>query len=165
MEALTEEGVDLLLLETFSDLKELQLAARVARERGVPVLASFAVDDDGRRRPEHRRKRWLRPGKRSSRRCIGLNCGTGPAGIYEALLKVLPVTGKPVIVMPNAGMPREIGGRTLYLANPEYFTEYAKKFIELAFAESADAAASIPHTSPRRPVLFADSAVSESMSK
>ncbi len=132
MEALTEEGVDLLLLETFSDLKELQLAARVARERGVPVLASFAVDDDGETAagtPAEKMAAALEKDPHVD--VIGLNCGTGPAGIYEALLKVLPVTGKPVVVMPNAGMPREIGGRTLYLANPEYFTEYAKKFIEL----------------------------------
>jgi len=132
MEALTTEGIDLLLLETFSDLQELQLAARVAREAGVPVLASFAVDDEGETAagtPAVKMAAALEEDPHVD--AIGLNCGTGPAGIYEALLKILPVTGKPVVVMPNAGMPRAIGGRTLYLANPEYFTEYAKKFIEL----------------------------------
>jgi len=132
MAALAEEGVDLLLLETFSDLRELQVAARIAREWEVPVLASFAVDDEGETAagtPAEKMAAALEADPHVD--AIGLNCGTGPAGIYEALLKVLPVTGKPVVVMPNAGMPRAVGGRTLYLANPEYFTEYAKKFIEL----------------------------------
>ncbi|OPY15353.1 MAG: Bifunctional homocysteine S-methyltransferase/5,10-methylenetetrahydrofolate reductase [Syntrophus sp. PtaB.Bin001] len=132
MAALTAEGVDLLLLETFSDLKELKLASRVAREMGVSVLASFAVDDEGETAsgtPAESIAAVLDADPNVD--AIGLNCGTGPSGIYEALLKILPVTDKPVVVMPNAGMPRAVGGRTLYLANPEYFTEYAKKFVEL----------------------------------
>jgi homocysteine S-methyltransferase len=62
---------------------------------------------------------------------IGINCGTGPAGVFDALQSVLPLVGKPVVVMPNAGFPRDVGGRLLYLTSPEYFTEYAKKYIEL----------------------------------
>jgi homocysteine S-methyltransferase len=132
MEALTAEGVDLLLLETFSDLKELKLASRIAREMGVSVLASFAVDDEGETASGALAENMAAALDADPNvDAIGLNCGTGPAGIYEALLKSLPATGKPVVVMPNAGMPRVVGGRTLYLANPEYFTEYAKKFIEL----------------------------------
>lgn len=132
MEALAGEGVDLLLLETFGDLKELQLAARIAREMGVPVLASFAVDEEGETTAGTLAEKMAAVLEADPHvDVVGLNCGTGPAGIYEALLKVLPVTNKPVVVMPNAGMPRTVGGRTLYLANPEYFTEYAKKFIEL----------------------------------
>jgi homocysteine S-methyltransferase len=61
---------------------------------------------------------------------VGLNCGTGPSGIFDNLQSVLTFTGKPVVVMPNAGYPREISGRVLYMTSPEYFTEYAKKFIE-----------------------------------
>jgi len=132
VKALAGEGVDLVILETFSDLKELQLAARIAREEGVPVLASFAVDEEGETAagaPAEKLAAALEADPHVD--AIGLNCGTGPAGMYEALLKILPVVSKPVVVMPNAGMPRTVGGRTLYLANPEYFTEYAKKFIEL----------------------------------
>ncbi|HEU5359997.1 MAG TPA: bifunctional homocysteine S-methyltransferase/methylenetetrahydrofolate reductase, partial [Candidatus Deferrimicrobiaceae bacterium] len=62
---------------------------------------------------------------------VGINCGTGPAGVFDALQSVLPVVEKPVVVMPNAGFPRDVGGRMLYLTSPEYFTEYAKKYIEL----------------------------------
>src|SRR3989304_5657259 len=54
-----------------------------------------------------------------------------PAGVFDALHSVLPQVGKPVVVMPNAGFPRDVGGRLLYLTSPEYFTEYAKKYIEL----------------------------------
>jgi homocysteine S-methyltransferase len=62
---------------------------------------------------------------------VGINCGVGPAGVFEALQAILPVTTKPVVVMPNAGLPRDIAGRMIYLTNPEYFTEYAKKYIEM----------------------------------
>jgi homocysteine S-methyltransferase len=62
---------------------------------------------------------------------IGMNCGVGPAHAHEALERALALTNKPLLVMPNAGLPREVDGRMLYLTSPEYFTEYAKRFIEL----------------------------------
>jgi len=58
---------------------------------------------------------------------VGINCGTGPSGAFDALQAILPHTGKPVVVMPNAGMPREISGRVMYLTSPEYFTEYGQR--------------------------------------
>lgn len=130
--ALAEGGVDCLLLETFTHLEELKLAADLARETGLPVLASFTVDARGetahgmtvetmvRRLDAHR-----------SVDAIGLNCGAGPAPLFDALEIVVPLTAKPVVVMPNAGMPRQVEGRMLFLTNPEYFTEYAKRYIAL----------------------------------
>jgi len=130
--ALASEGVDMILLETFSSLKELQLAAKVARSSGVPVIASFAVDDDGRTAAGTSAEVMAdQLDADENVDAIGLNCGTGPAGLYEPLRSVLARTSKPVIAMPNAGSPKTVSGRTLYLANPEYFTEYCKRFIEL----------------------------------
>src|SRR3990170_1622706 len=132
MEALAAEGVDLFLLETFSHLNELQLAARVAKEFGRPVLASFVLNDRGETalgmRAETMASALSGDGNVD---IVGINCGTGPSGAFDALQTILPHTGKPVVVMPNAGMPREISGRVMYLTSPEYFTEYAKKYIEL----------------------------------
>jgi 5,10-methylenetetrahydrofolate reductase len=62
---------------------------------------------------------------------VGLNCGTGPAPLYRAAEVAIPLTNKPFVLMPNAGQPQQVDGRMLYLATPEYFTSYAKKFIEL----------------------------------
>ncbi len=130
--ALKAGGADLILLETFSDLRELQAAAAAARASGLPVVASFAVNAHGETivgAPAEAMARALDADKNVD--VVGLNCGIGPAGWFDVLPAVLAATRKPVIVSPNAGFPREVGGRMLYLVSPEYFTEYAKRFIEL----------------------------------
>ncbi len=132
MAAFAAEGVDLYLLETFSNLNELQLAARVAREFGGPVMASFVLNERGETslgtRADTMASTLSGDGNVD---IVGINCGTGPSGVFDALQAILPHTVKPVVVMPNAGLPREISGRVMYLTSPEYFTEYAKKYIEL----------------------------------
>jgi len=130
--ALVAEGIDLVVLETFTHLKEIRLAAQAARRLGAPVLASFVLND------REETAVGVKAGAIAQALdadenvdAIGINCGTGPAGVFDALQTVLPLVGKPVVVMPNAGFPRDVGGRLLYLTSPEYFTEYAKKYIEL----------------------------------
>ena len=130
--ALVAEGIDLVVLETFTHLKEIRLAAQAAKRLGVPVLASFVLND------REETATGVKAGAIAQALdadenvdAVGINCGTGPAGGFDALQSVLPLIGKPVVVMPNAGFPRDVGGRLLYLTSPEYFTEYAKKYIEL----------------------------------
>ncbi|NQU45026.1 homocysteine S-methyltransferase family protein, partial [bacterium] len=127
---LAQAGVDFILLETFSNLDELRLATRIARETGLPVFASVTVDEEGKNAigtPVEDLVSSLEndPDVDS----IGINCGTGPASAYEAVDRALKLTTKPLFVMPNAGFPREQDGRMIYLASPEYITEYAKRFI------------------------------------
>ena len=130
---LADAGADLALLETFDKIPELQIAAARAAATGLTVLASFTV------RQEHGRMMGLEPEAFAAQQlhdddnvhAVGMNCGTGPAGYVEPLARVLAATTKPVIVMPNAGGPRELGGRMLYLNSPEYFTEYAKRYVEM----------------------------------
>lgn len=132
MGALDAEGVDLFLLETFSNLNELLLAARVAKEFRGAVLASFTLNDRAETAmgtPADAMASALDADPNVD--IVGINCGVGPSGTFDALHNVLPHTGKPVVAMPNAGMPREISGRVMYLTSPEYFTEYAKRYIEL----------------------------------
>ncbi len=132
MEALTAEGVDLVILETFTHLKELALAARAAKRFGAPVLASFVLTDRGETATGVAASAMAQALDGDDNvDVIGINCGTGPAGVFDALQTVLPLVSKPMVVMPNAGFPRDVGGRLLYLTSPEYFTEYAKKYIEL----------------------------------
>ncbi len=130
--ALAAEGVNLVILETFTHLKEIRLAARVARRLGAPVLASFALNDRGETAVGMKASAIARALSADGNvDAVGINCGTGPAGVFDALHSVLPEVGKPVVVMPNAGFPRDVGGRMIYLTSPEYFTEYAKKYIEM----------------------------------
>jgi len=130
--SLAEGGVDFIMLETFTNIEELLLAAETATETSLPVVASFTVDDNG-QTARGRRIEDIVPLLTDSPHIagIGMNCGTGPAPLYRAAERAIPLTDKPFVLMPNAGLPQEVEGRTLYLANPEYFTEYAKKFIEL----------------------------------
>ncbi len=132
---LASAGIDLVSLETFRDLAQLQLAARVAKRFGLTVLASYTLNPaapasaSGSPRPETLAGRALDADAHVD--IVGLNCGLGPADLFVPLRHLLAATRKPVVVMPNAGGPREVGGRMLYLNSPEYFTEFAKRFIEL----------------------------------
>ncbi|MBI5574834.1 MAG: bifunctional homocysteine S-methyltransferase/methylenetetrahydrofolate reductase [Deltaproteobacteria bacterium] len=130
--ALAMEGVDLAVLETFTNLKELQLAARTAKRLGLPVLASFVLNERGETAVGTSAETMTQVlSSDENVDLIGINCGVGPAGVFDALQAVLPRTKKPFVVMPNAGLPRDIAGRMIYLTSPEYFTEYAKKYIEM----------------------------------
>lgn len=130
--ALAEGGVDFIMLETFTHVDELLLAAGAAAKTGLPVVTSFTVDADG----LTSRGRSLEEIVPVLHECdaidaIGMNCGIGPSHMYAAAERAMPLTTKPFLLMPNAGQPREVDGRMLYLATPEYFAEYAKRLIEL----------------------------------
>lgn len=135
MSALAEAGVDFFLLETFTRPDELQLAAETAAEFRLPILASFTppgntvssdeIDEEG-------ALHFLSILNRLD--CVdavGLNCGSGPAALFTAAETAVRHTEKPLVVMPNAGLPKMIDGRLIYLTNPEYFTEYAKRYVAL----------------------------------
>ncbi len=130
--SLVKAGVDGIILETFSKLDELDLAIKAAESFDVPLIASFTVGHEGLTitgTPATAVVDFLDQNKRVQ--AIGINCGTGPAGAFSTLEKVISRSHKPFIVMPNAGMPRDVGGRMLYLSSPEYFTTYAIRYIEL----------------------------------
>ena len=130
--ALAEGGVDFFLLETFTHPEEARLAARVARSLDRPVLVSMTFGIEGETQegaPIEHVLRLLDEDENID--ILGLNCGVGPAAAYVNAERALPLISKPLVVMPNAGLPREVDGRMIYLASPEYFTEYAKRMIEL----------------------------------
>lgn len=130
--ALAAATVDLIFLETFADVKELEIAAHAARSAGVPVHASFTVNEEGTTPLGTEAAAVVRAlSANPDVDTIGLNCSVGPAAVFDIVESLLDITEKPFIVKPNAGFPREVGGRMLYMASPEYFTEYAKKFIEI----------------------------------
>ena len=132
MAILADEGIDFFMLETFTHIQEAQLAASIATTFGLPVFASMTVGKEGEtgkgRRVESIVKALEADGHVDG---IGLNCGVGPAAAYSNAERALPLTSKPFVVMANAGLPQEVDGRMIYMASPEYFTEYAKRMIEL----------------------------------
>src|SRR4030067_1073317 len=87
--ALVAEGIDLVILETFTHLKELRLAARAAKQLGAPVLASFAVNDRRETAVGMKAGALARePSARQNVDAVGINCGTGPAGVFARLQSV-----------------------------------------------------------------------------
>jgi methionine synthase I (cobalamin-dependent)/5,10-methylenetetrahydrofolate reductase len=129
-EALAAGGVDLFVVETFSDLSEIEQAVLGCRDAAdLPIIAQATVQVGGKTvygaDPAQIALRLDELGAD----VVGLNCSVGPAITLKAIQQMAEVTGRPLSAMPNAGLPREIEGRTIYMAAPEYFAEYARHFI------------------------------------
>lgn len=132
--ALIEGGVDCFVLETFHDLAEMEQAIKAIRELGDHVIfAQMTINDRGYTAygtpPEvitQRIDKWLGD---DPAHVIGLNCSVGPQTILEAIEKMRPLTTRRLSAQPNAGMPRDVQGRQMYMSSPEYMAKYAKRLI------------------------------------
>jgi homocysteine S-methyltransferase len=133
IEALVQGGVDLLLFETFRNMDELILAARTAKSVNaeIPVQAQISLRHED---TEVHKNTYLNLFRQlddeESIDVIGMNCSTGPADMLDILNEIQGRISKPFSIMPNAGFPRDIDGRQMYLASPEYFAEYSLKFLD-----------------------------------
>jgi len=129
--ALVEGGVDLIIVETMMDLNEAHQALRAAREVGqVPVVVQMTVQDDGSTPTGALPEDFARALDAWGADLIGVNCSVGPAAVHEALERIAAVTEKKLSAQPNAGIPRTVEGRNLYLCSPEYMASYATRFIQ-----------------------------------
>jgi methionine synthase I (cobalamin-dependent)/5,10-methylenetetrahydrofolate reductase len=132
-QALAEAGVDAIILETFRSLDELReaiLAVREAAGRDLPLIAQAAVEDDLRLQDGSSIEDFAIALDQWPVDAIGVNCSSGPRVLLEAVERAAACTGKPLSVMPNAGMPVKVEGRNLYLCSPEYMAQYSRRFIE-----------------------------------
>lgn len=130
IEALCSCNVDLIIIETISDLYEIREAIQAAREVcSLPVIASVTFTRDDRTLlgdPPRRAAEWLHE---SGADVIGINCSEGPAQVLRILRQMREaVPDGRFSVMPNAGWPERVGGRIMYPAGPEYFGDYALAF-------------------------------------
>ncbi len=130
--ALLEGGVDLFVLETFSDLSEIKQAILAVKELcDLPIVAQMTIQMDGNTSfgttPEAFTQRLDEWGAD----IIGLNCGVGPALVLTALEKMREVTSKKLSAQPNAGLPRDVQGRQMYMCSPEYMATFARRFIQV----------------------------------
>jgi homocysteine S-methyltransferase len=130
--ALAAAGVDLLSIETMPALNEAREALAAARETApeLPVLVMVTVDDDGNcldgSSPAHAAALLTEWGAGA----IGVNCSTGPTVVLTAIEAMRAATTLPLAAMPNAGMPRAVEGRNIYLCSPEYMASFARKAIQ-----------------------------------
>ena len=132
MEGLAEGGVDLFILETFSDLDEIEQAILAARDvdAGKPIIAQMTIGADGRTPYGAETDVVAKKLDAWGADIIGLNCSVGPQTILECVEKMAPATRRKISAQPNAGMPRDVGGRSMYMASPEYMATYARHLVQ-----------------------------------
>ncbi len=132
MAALRDGGADCFLLETFADLEELEQAILAAREvdAGMPIVAQATIGLDMRTAYGASPEDVARVLDRWGVDVIGLNCSVGPQTILDAIERMAAVTGRKLSAQPNAGMPRDVGGRSMYMASPEYMATYARHLVQ-----------------------------------
>lgn len=123
------EKFELYLFETFSNLDELEAAVSGVRDIDSkrPILASIhsQVSKEG-----FIAEFAERFGKSESVQALGLNCSDGPSQLLQALQILKPLTSKPIVVQPNAGLPRAINGRYFYMTSPDYLAKFAKRYVQ-----------------------------------
>ena len=131
IEALAEGGVDLLILETFGYLEELHQAMLAARDVNpkISVVASVTVDEDSNCLDGSDPETFAAKLTDWGADVIGCNCSIGPVAMLDAIERVRAVSSLPLAAQPNAGMPRSVEGRNIYLCSPEYMASYARKFV------------------------------------
>ncbi len=135
--ALCQAGADVLILETFSDLAEIQQAIRAAQATcSLPIIAQMTFTIDGRTPLGHTPEAVALALSEMGVAAVGANCSVGPARVLpvieamRAVLETLDPKGPPYLsAQPNAGWPEAAGGRIMYPATPEYFGDYARRFV------------------------------------
>lgn len=131
VDGLLQGGVDGFVLETFSDIPELEAAMRAVRARtDLAVIAQVTVGDDAATAYGTAPEVFGPALAAAGADVVGVNCSTGPSVVLEAIERLARVVTVPLSAQPNAGLPRDVGDRKLYVASPEYVGEYARRMVE-----------------------------------
>ncbi len=127
---LLEGGVQLFVLETFHDVNEIAAAMRAVRGLSdLPIVAQVTTEEDGNTLDGAPPEAFVPQLEGLGATVIGVNCSVGPAGMLETIERMARVAHVPLSAQPNAGRPREIEGRNIYLSSPEYMASYARRFV------------------------------------
>jgi methionine synthase I (cobalamin-dependent)/5,10-methylenetetrahydrofolate reductase len=127
--ALAEGGVDLFMLETFRDVNELGAAVRAVRDvSDKPVVAFLTTGEDGHSLDGVPPEEFTPQLDAFGADLIGINCSVGPAAMLDTIERMAALTRRRLAAQPNAGRPREVDGRNIYLCSPEYMASYARRF-------------------------------------
>lgn len=134
---LMEGGADFILFETIRSreaIEQIALAMRGAPK--VPYVISFAMVDTGETLSGEPLSRMLAPLPEGTPQPVawGVNCGAGPSGMLGVVEKAIRMTDLPLIVQPNAGVPKEVENRTIYFSSPEYVATYARRYVNVGVA-------------------------------
>jgi len=132
LQALKDGGCDVFILETFADLHEIEQALLAAREvdPNIPVIAQMTIGSDCHTPYGVTVEDLAQSLDAFGADVIGLNCSVGPQIILDAIEKMAPITRRKLSAQPNAGMPRDVSGRSMYMASPEYMATYAHHLVQ-----------------------------------
>ncbi len=129
-QALLDGGVDLFVLETFRDLNEIGAAIAAVRSVcSLPIVAQMTTEEDGGSLDGTPPEQFAPALVARGADVVGVNCSVGPAPMLETIERMESVVDAWISAQPNAGKPRDIEGRNLYLCTPEYMASYARRFI------------------------------------
>jgi len=127
--ALAEGGVDLLILETFTDLGQILCALAAARETGLPIVANMAFLENGRLAGGADVERAVLELSAAGADVVGANCGAGPLEVLGTIRRMARATALPIAAYPNSGFPEYVNGRHVYRTTPDYFAERAAEMV------------------------------------
>jgi len=132
VQGLLEGGAEGLILETFSNLDEMLLALEVVRAEAPEAfaVASMTIQEDGATVYGVEPERFAPALHAAGADVVGINCSVGPASMLPVVERMRAATAGLLCVQPNAGIPRNVEGRNLYLCSPEYLSEYARRFVQ-----------------------------------
>jgi methionine synthase / methylenetetrahydrofolate reductase(NADPH) len=125
-------GADLLIVETMTSLAEAEQVILAARSEapGTPVIVMMTVDEDGSCLDGASAETAATKLTEWGADAIGCNCSAGPATVLSVIERMRPLTKLPLAAMPNAGIPRAVEGRTIYLTSPEYMASFTRKLVK-----------------------------------
>ena len=125
-------GADLLIVETMTSLAESEQAIRAAREvaPGIRVAVMMTVDEEGNCLDGASAETAALKLTEWGADAVGCNCSAGPATVLSVIERMRPMTSLPLAAMPNAGIPRAVEGRTIYLTSPEYMASFTRKLVK-----------------------------------
>jgi methionine synthase / methylenetetrahydrofolate reductase(NADPH) len=125
-------GADLLIVETMTSLSEAQQAILAARSEapGIRVVVMMTVDEDGSCLDGASAETAALKLTEWGADAVGCNCSAGPATVLSVIERMRPMTTLPLAAMPNAGIPRAVEGRTIYLTSPEYMASFTRKLVK-----------------------------------
>ena len=129
-QALVDGGVELFILETFRDLTEIGAAIEAVRSvSALPIVAQMTTEENG-NSLDGTPPEWFAPElERLGANVVGVNCAVGPAPMLDTIERMEAVTRLRLSAQPNAGKPRDVEGRNIYLCSPEYMASYARRFM------------------------------------
>lgn len=126
------EGADLVLIETMSDSYEVKAAVLAAKENcDLPVFATMIFDSRGKLLTGGTVESTVALLEGLGVDALGINCGLGPVQMKGILADIMKAASVPVIVNPNAGLPRSEGGKTVYDIDADEFARTMREIVEM----------------------------------